>query len=178
MFFRLLTLVLTVVYPFIVWWGLSTFGLVFLAGFMVALAAMRYVQDPKSITLTLMLVCIMLAGASCYYDDPVAIKLYPVLVNGMMLFLFGSSLFDKETIIERFARIQNPTLPEEAVRYTRRLTQIWCAFFVMNGGIAFWTALYASDKVWALYNGAIAYGLIGSLFVGEWLYRKYVLKIQ
>jgi uncharacterized membrane protein len=48
-------------------------------------------------------------------------------------------------------------------------------FFVCNGAIAAVTALAASDRVWALYNGAIAYGLIGAMFAGEWIVRQRVM---
>jgi uncharacterized membrane protein len=51
------------------------------------------------------------------------------------------------------------------------VTRAWCVFFVANGGIALWTALAASDATWALYNGAIAYVLIGAMLAGEWLLR-------
>jgi uncharacterized membrane protein len=44
-------------------------------------------------------------------------------------------------------------------------------FFAINGGIALWTALAASDAAWALYNGAIASLLIGAMLGGEWLLR-------
>ena len=37
--------------------------------------------------------------------------------------------------------------------------------------VALWTALHASDATWALYNGAIAYVLIGAMLGGEWLLR-------
>ena len=37
--------------------------------------------------------------------------------------------------------------------------------------LALATALWASDKTWALYNGLIAYLLMGALFAGEWLVR-------
>ena len=58
-----------------------------------------------------------------------------------------------------------------AIPYVTNVTRVWCAFFVVNGGIALWTALGASDQAWALYNGAIAYVLIGSLLLGERLLR-------
>ena len=58
-----------------------------------------------------------------------------------------------------------------AIPYVTRVTQAWCIFFVINGGIALWTALRASDAAWALYNGAIAYVLIGALLAAEWLLR-------
>lgn len=61
---------------------------------------------------------------------------YPVLVNLMMLAVFGSSLFAGQTVIEKLARLQQPDLPEKAVRYTRRVTQVWCVFFIANGTLA------------------------------------------
>ncbi|MDD4916151.1 MAG: hypothetical protein PHW13_14090, partial [Methylococcales bacterium] len=76
-----------------------------------------------------------------------------------------------QSLIERLARIQHPDLPPEGVIYTRRVTQIWCAFFVVNGGIALATALWSSIELWSLYNGLIAYVLMGILFVGEYLVR-------
>ena len=174
---RLLTLVLTLAYPFIIWWGLGAFGVSFLAILMVVISALRYANDPKPSWLVILTVSVILAGYCSFFKEPIALKLYPVLMNGMMLFMFGSSLFDKETIIERVARFRDPELPLEAVRYTRRLTQLWCLFFIANGSVAAWTAFGASDKIWAIYNGAIAYGLMGCMFAGEWLYRKLVLKL-
>ena len=53
-----------------------------------------------------------------------------------MLAVFGGSLFAKQTVIERLARLQHPDLPPEGVRHTRRVTQIWCAFFIFNGATA------------------------------------------
>jgi uncharacterized membrane protein len=89
-----------------------------------------------------------------------------------MLLLFGLSLKFPPSMIERFARLREPNLPLAGVHYTRRVTQVWCAFFVANGTVAVWTALYASRDVWAIYNGLIAYLLMGALFAGEWLLRR------
>ena len=65
------------------------------------------------------------------------------------------------------------------VRYTlkvlawcRMWTWIWCTFFVINGSIATALALLAPLDWWALYNGLIAYALIGALLLGEWLLRR------
>ena len=99
------------------------------------------------------------------------LKLYPVLVNIGMLLLFGLSLVHPPSVIERFARIHEPSLPDAVVRYARRVTQVWCVFFVLNGTIAMITSLYASDEVWVLYNGVIAYILMGVIFAIEYLFR-------
>jgi uncharacterized membrane protein len=80
------------------------------------------------------------------------------------------------TIAERIARLRMPDLPQVAVAYTRRVTQVWCVFFVGNGLMALWTALRWPDQVWFIYNGVIAYVLVAALFTGEWLVRQRVLQ--
>ena len=75
-------------------------------------------------------------------------------------------------MVERLARLRNPELPAAGVRYTRQVTQVWCAFFIVNGLIAVWTAVWSSREVWAVYNGFIAYLAMGALFAGEWLLRR------
>ena len=90
---------------------------------------------------------------------------------------FGGSLFAKQTVIERLARLQHPNLPPEGVHHTRRVTQIWCGFFVFNGGMAALLAWSGRHDWWAVYTGIVSYILMGVLFVGEWVYRKLVLKV-
>lgn len=105
-------------------------------------------------------------------NDPVWVLAYPVMVNALMLAVFVVSLLHPPSLIERMARLRQPDLPAEGVAYCRRVTQVWCAFFVSNGTIAAWTALAASRETWLLYNGLVAYLLMGILFAGEWLYRR------
>jgi uncharacterized membrane protein len=56
------------------------------------------------------------------------------------------------------------------------VTFAWCAFFIGNGAIALYTAMFASFASWTLYNGLIAYLLIGAMFGGELLTRRRVLR--
>ena len=101
------------------------------------------------------------------------LRFYPVAVNAGMLSLFVLSLLRPPSMVERFARLKEPTLPKEAIPYTQKVTQIWCLFFVLNGGMATWTALNANQKFWSFYNGFLAYVLMGVLFLGEWGFRHY-----
>ena len=94
-----------------------------------------------------------------------------------MLAVFGGSLFAKQTVIERLARLQHPDLPPEGVRHTRRVTQIWCSFFILNGATAAILAGLQYYDWWAAYTGIVSYVLMGLLFAGEWVYRKAVLKV-
>lgn len=107
-------------------------------------------------------------------SEPV-LRLYPVLVNLAMLSLFAHSLVNPPSVIERIARLQTPDLPAAGVAYTRKLTQLWCGFFIVNGAIATYTAVIASREAWVWYNGGVAYALMGVLLGGEWLYRRYCL---
>ncbi|CAG9178364.1 hypothetical protein CURE108131_20330 [Cupriavidus respiraculi] len=108
-------------------------------------------------------------------NEALPLKLYPAAVNVAMLAVFGWSLWHPPTVVERLARMRDPDLPPRGVAYTRRVTQAWCVFFVFNGGVAAATAFLASNRIWALYNGGIAYVLIGAMFAGEWLVRRRVM---
>lgn len=100
------------------------------------------------------------------------LRLYPASISAGLLLLFAVSLIRPPTMIERIARVRESDLPAEGVRYTRRVTEVWCLFFVVNGTAAIYTALWTSREVWALYNGLIAYILIGALVLGERLVRR------
>ena len=92
-------------------------------------------------------------------------------VNLGLLIAFGSTLVRGPSMIEKFARMGNPKLGEHAVQYTRRVTQVWCVFFALNGAFSAYTALFWTRAAWSLYNGAIAYGLVGVLLAGEIVWR-------
>jgi uncharacterized membrane protein len=118
---------------------------------------------------------VLLAVFAFGLKNALPLKMYPVLVNAGLLAVFVSSLRNPPTIAERIARLRTPNLPQFAVVYTRRVTQVWCVFFVGNGLVALWTALWSPDHAWLIYNGVIAYVLVGALFGGEWLVRQLVL---
>lgn len=101
---------------------------------------------------------------------------YPVVVNAVMLAVFGGSLWSSMPIVERSRRLREPALADTGVRYTRRVTQIWCAFFIINGGIALFTALRGDMSLWTAWNGMLSYLLMGTLMAGEWLVRRRVIK--
>jgi uncharacterized membrane protein len=113
----------------------------------------------------------LLGLAAVFWRDSLSLQFYPVLVNLMFLLLFALSLTQEQSLIERLARRLEPELPASGVRYTRKVTVAWCLFFVVNGAISLWS-IGAGEKIWALYNGLIAYLLMGLMFVGEWLIRR------
>lgn len=128
----------------------------------------------------------LLAGILCFvFNEKVFLKLYSVSVSATMLFVFGSSLIFKPNIIFRFACLGDKTLKgssfeQQVDDYCKKVTVVWCVFFVLNGSISVFTALHdfgndsLNDKIWSVYNGGISYVLMGLLFAVEFVVRKMV----
>lgn len=99
------------------------------------------------------------------------LKLYPILANLFIFLLFFSSLFRKETIIQKIAKqCERKELDEFTKNYTRKLTYVWSCFLAVNVFFAFITT-FMSDEIWMLYNGFISYVLIGIFFLVEYIVR-------
>jgi uncharacterized membrane protein len=116
---------------------------------------------------------ILLALLAYWSGGLLPLRFYPVLVNSAFLTMFAYSLIVPPSTVERLARLQDPNLPTAGIAYARRVTQVWCVFFALNGAIALYTALFSSMAQWSFYNGFLAYLLMGVLFAGEYCTRYY-----
>ncbi len=96
---------------------------------------------------------------------------YPVLVNFLLLILWGYSRVYPPTIIERLARAGPQTPPRER-RYMQRLTLAWCGIFAFNGSVALVTTRLPDLTAWVLWNGVGAYLLVGGFALAELLVRR------
>ncbi len=163
---------LTLAYPVAVYAGTRFLEPKGLALVLLSVALARALVARQAFWWTAAAGAAFLAGLSLWANALLPLKFYPVLVNAVFLFVFAASLAHPPTVVERLARITEPDLPPEAVAYTRRVTQIWCAFFVLNGSVAAAVAGWGSTAAWALYTGFISYLLMGLLFGGEWLMRR------
>ena len=166
--------VLSVAYPLVVYWAMGRFEPRWLAVLLLVLALLRALATRQAVWLAAAGGAALLATLATLFNEALPLKLYPALVNAVLLAVFATSLAFPPSAVERIARMTEPDLPPEGVAYTRRVTQVWCVFFVFNGALALVTALWMSDRAWALYNGLIAYVLIGVLFSAEWLVRRRV----
>lgn len=174
---RIVVTLLTLSYPFLVYWGLHSFDALVLLPALIVILLLRWLGGEKGRDRVVILCSALgVLAVTLLWDAQLGLKFYPVLVNLGLLILFGSSLFASQTLIERLARIREPDLPREGVAYTRKVTQAWCLFFVLNAAVSAATVLWASDEVWMLYNGLIAYILIGLMLAVEWLVRQRVRK--
>ncbi len=165
----------TAAYPFLVFYSLDRF-------------------DPR--WLLLVLAGVAIARAICQGDGimqwiPAAVAVvllvsgsrggvlwYPVLVNGFFLLWFAASLIYPPPVVERLARLLDPDLPLEGVRYTRKVTGFWCGFFLFNGAFAAYTVVGGSIALWTWYNGLVSYLLMAGLMVGEYFLRRRFMRIN
>jgi acyl-coenzyme A synthetase/AMP-(fatty) acid ligase/uncharacterized membrane protein len=121
-------------------------------------------------------------GGLCFIiNSAIILKLYPLLMNILFLTAFGGTLFSPPSMIFRFATMQDKSIrgslnEKRVAAYCRKVTYVWCGFFVLNGSAAAWTIFYGSDALWSVYNGGISYILIATLFAGEFMVRKMVQK--
>jgi uncharacterized membrane protein len=173
--FSVLIAVFTLSYPFVV------------------LIGMRYVSPPAVVAVLCLLVAarlilgrrsaidlVLAASVACELlllrlDPALAVRLYPLVVNLGLACVFAYTLWSPPPMIERFARITHPDLPDAAIPYLRNVTAAWVCFLLLNGAAAAWTIAYGSLEQWAFYNGFIAYFLIGAMLAGELLVRRWVL---
>lgn len=173
--FTILFVGVSILYPLVAALAVRAFGPFWVVVGLCALLLLRGVLGLKRhIPAALTYGLILVAGAVALvalFDRALSVRLYPAFMNAAMLAAFAQTLWRGPSMIERFARLAEPNLPASGVRYTRAVTWIWVGFFIINGAIAAWTALYADWSAWTLYNGLIAYLAMGALFAGEWLVR-------
>lgn len=164
--------ILMLLYPAAVYFGLRYLEPRWIAAALAGLLALRLVLAGQRWIRQAAWAGLAFAAFAVWSNQVLTLRFYPVAVNAAMLVIFGLSLLHPPSLIERLARLQTPDLPAAGVVYTRRVTVVWCGFFVLNGAAALATALYASFEVWSLYNGLIAYLLMGLLFAGEYGVRR------
>lgn len=177
---RLLIGALFVGYPVIVWIGLRERSPRLIAAVlllvMAPLAMWRLRQSPREAVRGLAIVpivTVVVLSLSLLLDAAGLLLVVPVLINTTFLCVFGASLRrGSMPMVERFARLQEPTLSPDKQAWCRLWTVIWCVFFVANASTALVLALVAPLAWWATYNGLVAYGLIGILFAVEWTLRR------
>ncbi|MGU5548124.1 hypothetical protein [Aeromonas hydrophila] len=176
-------------YPLAVYWGLTHAGQTPLLLGLLLIFSLRLLPGllkervrlgplPEWLWLGRLLACIGLGLTllSALFSARHWLLYYPLAVSLALLCLFGWSLTRPMSLVERLARLQEPALPPAAIGYTRRVTQVWCGFFVINGALAAFTIWHGDLALWSLYNGLISYALMGGLMGAEYLVRRRLLK--
>ena len=123
----------TVVYPLIVWFGLTrwsgrTVGLLMLACVLpTGISRLSRATPATRRGLLGPPVAIAgLVGLTVVLDDHRFLLALPVAINLVLLGWFGASLRGAVPTVERFARLQVSDLSPAEVRYCRSVTVVWC----------------------------------------------------
>lgn len=175
-------------YPFIIYFGINSLSVRYLALIIILILILRFLllknkisiyNKFHQISLLVIIVGIIICILGVASNNILMLRLYPVFMTACMLVVFLISLIYPPTIIEQIARFKDPNLPIEAVKYIRKVTILWCVFFLLNMIFSLYTALFFSIKMWMLYNGFIFYIIMGILFLIEFIVRYFIkLKID
>jgi len=189
---KIILALVTVLYPFVVFFGLAEFSVRWVSFILLLLFLVRlFVLKKNSVSANktknilgplaskiISLVVLVFLLFSFIFDADIGLLFYPVIINSALALIFSYSLANPPPVIERLARLTQVDLPPHAVVYTRTVTKVWLGFFIINGLIATYTALFTSLQTWTLYNGFIAYIFMALLFTGEYLVRLRVQKLN
>jgi len=165
----------SLLYPLLVWLGLKYLGAFAVVSILAVVVALRLALGRRTALDLVLALAVVAALALLAIDARTAVLIHPVLVNFGFAAVFAYTLAAPPPMVERLARILDPDLPAAAAPYLRKVTLAWIGFFLVNGTIAVWTVVWGTIDQWALYNGLIAYLLIGAMFAGELLVRRRVM---
>ena len=175
---RVVIAVVGLAYPLLIYAGLALVGPRTLAAVaavvLLAHAASGWRRwrrdDLARAAVPVLLVAVVLAVAAAI-DDGRIFLFVPALVNGAMLIAFARTLVRGPSIVETFARLRHPELLPGRAPYLRAVTAVWCGFFAVNIAVSLVLAVHGSLATWTLYNGLIAYLIVGLLLGAERVYR-------
>ena len=175
---RVIIAVVGLAYPLLIYAGLVLLGPRTLAAVaavvLLAHAASGWRRwrrdDLARAAVPVLLVAVVLAVAAAI-DDGRIFLFVPALVNGAMLIAFARTLVRGPSIVETFARLRHPELLPGRAPYLRAVTAVWCGFFAVNIAVSLVLAVHGSLATWTLYNGLIAYLIVGLLLGAERVYR-------
>lgn len=164
----------SIAYPGLVYFGRDKVHPVAYVALAVALIALRLLMASSSVRTTWRLPLTAVAGSlmlAAMLDGIMAAKLYPVLLSLAATGVFGASLLQPTTLVEKIALLREPNLPPKGRSYCRRVTAIWAIWLAVNAAIAAILAIYGTEAAWALWTGLLSYLAMGLLFAGEYAVR-------
>ena len=173
---RFLVVVIALLYPFIVYFGITHLSPSLLAGLLAAVVLLRVLVADLSTKHKLMALSAVVVVFIFHWlmkGGTNSLMFYPVLLNVVLLLVFGLSLFKKQSLIETIARKRRMDVGPHNLRYLRVLTAVWTGFFALSVIISTFTVIVGDMDVWLLYNGLGSYLLMGVLIVGELIVRHF-----
>lgn len=170
MLLKVLVAAFFILYPMVMYFGLTHgmawLGLTFLAIFFLHRAI--FVAEGRKLSLFIVLVLAL----GMWLQQEAMVKFIPIVIHSSLFLLFFQSLRLRQPIIEKFARLDFPVLPEGMAEHCLFITRAWTLFFALNIFVNIGMILWFPHGLWALYNGVIVYVFIALLVVWEYGLRK------
>jgi len=164
----------TALYPLAVYFGLAYFQPASLALMLLGILVLRFVLIGDTTNLAQAIPMALIGGlclVAAWFQSEKLLRYYPVLMNLCFAGLFWFSLKGDKTLIERFASVFDKKLTQHALHYMRGLTKAWAALLLVNALVSLYSACCVSFKLWAIYNGLIAYLVFAVFTLFELCYR-------
>ncbi|MGB0935874.1 MAG: hypothetical protein ACPGTQ_00380 [Colwellia sp.] len=174
--------IIAIAYPFIIYYGLAYIEPAVMAGVFAVFFIVRYLNQKHSkfslphLNIILGVVLTLLIY-SAIANSAMALKFYPVIVSLCFLGVFAYSLYKPPSVVEMIARLHED-IDSEGVLYTRKVTLVWCCFFICNAFISSLTVFHPDESLWLLYNGLVSYLLMGLLMAAEFTVRYFVKRAK
>jgi uncharacterized membrane protein len=99
----------------------------------------------------------------------------PALIPFGLLVIFGRTLLPGcEPLITAIGEAARGPLSSAMRIYTKWLTRLWCLVFLVMTVWAIILPFLQQPTLWSWVTNIMSYGLVGSLFVGEFILRKHL----
>ncbi len=175
---KILDVAIWILYPLIVFCGLTYFDVRLTAIVLLLFAGRRFIvllvshrSTSRIVLIQAILMATIIAGAAAS-GSAFVLHVTPFVVSLTFIAMFALSLRNTP-LIERFARLQEPDLPPEKVVYCRNLTTLWVGILALNSTLLLVASLCRDDAVWAILVGPVSYGMLGLVFAIEYPFRKW-----
>ncbi len=172
----IITTVIALIYPYLVYRGLQQGDVWIAPSIIIGFYLYQAFKSPSHHERLLKLTFALILLLGLFYFQALTAKLMPILVQLILLHLFGKTLLKNHgpSLIERFVRLEFAEFPPGITEYCRQLTLMWTVFFTFNIISCIALALYAPVSWWAIYTGIGM--LLGTaiLMLGEYICRPFL----
>jgi uncharacterized membrane protein len=148
--------------------GIIVFGIAY------CLVNSKHYEGKHSLGLFISPAILLIVGvvSLCLGENPIAIKLYPVMTDTAFLTIMLTSIFFPPPfvfhIINIFDKSIKDKVPEETyMQFCKKATAVWCVFFTIDAAIVAGIVFFAPDRFWYIYAGCVTYVIIGLIVLCE-----------
>ena len=165
--------ILLLTYPYLVYLGLEK-GIVWFAPAIISgfYLYQGITAHNANIKLRKIIIALVLIIGAIFFQSATA-KLFPIVIQLMLMHFFGRTLVNGPPLIERFVRLEFPDFIPGIADYCRQLTWLWTGFFAFNAVMCTVLAFWAPSSWWAIYNGILIFIMTSLIMVGEYIWRHF-----